>query len=714
MIDLTYLRNEMVKPSSPFFVNKNPDFKFQNNGHDLKWADNKILVSAKLIYKVPNGSGGYKEINLPLKQGVVNSARTGNSTSSDYEYDFEVNDNKNDIKNNMVYFTTSGDLPPTDPMDAVIQINMRRQYQYEMWAYRDGSPIFCSPPLPGWLQITGQAKIRIMDVDSPKVVWTETKPNNLFGITGTALKAKDGPRGKENPEYVTFIIKDNNPWEAVENPTGISLNEHIINYAYNLGSANCEYYCRANDTMKQLYTSLKPANINIKQEIEKAKKSHMPSSHLNYKPVFSRSARDIRLMFETVQRTSSRDPRENGKVILGKADSLFYNIAGRNFSDDSSDYAIHYRSGKKYEKQLHTDTFTYSEVIGNTKVYSATMQYKLAVAGIKTGTYVDKYGTRTATNIVPDGYANNTPGYRPYKFFISITDSSGNFIRDREFNLALNVKDDIPPVGFGSVVDYKNEYISYYPNKEEGPKSTNENGLNNAPIFSVKGQNCFVNDLDPRLVRATTWSPSKNNVHGYINDVDTNDHGEYKTYFGVKSLGDRITSGVTDNIFLEQARSGISPMFVEDNVECDFAVYVSDNCGSANATLTLKYFDTDGRNGSQDEKTGTIKADWTSAARVDSYDSYIASSTPNIFHTVFKGRTEQFPMAIPITIYVEDNARDWDYYNGGSVNLSGNWEWGNITRGKDNHNSRTFKTSLPVYGSNLDVRVLDRTLKNRK
>ena len=76
-------------------------------------------------------------------------------------------------------------------------------------------------------------------------------------------------------------------------------------------------------------------------------------------------------------------------------------------------------------------------------------------------------------------------------------------------------------------------------------------------------------------------------------------------------------------------------------------------------------------------------------------------------------------MAIPIKIYAVDNARDWDYYpptGAGSAGADGNWTWNKSTiiRGKDAHNYRWFKTSLPVYGSSLDIRIIDKTMKNKE
>ena len=70
-------------------------------------------------------------------------------------------------------------------------------------------------------------------------------------------------------------------------------------------------------------------------------------------------------------------------------------------------------------------------------------------------------------------------------------------------------------------------------------------------------------------------------------------------------------------------------------------------------------------------------------------------------------------MGIPIIIVSEDNARKWDYYQPGSANENNEWSWGTLTQGQEAHNKRIFKTTLPVYNSVLDIRILDKTIKNQ-
>ena len=700
-----YLAHQMITPGTGFYVNKKANFKFKNDLGDLRWSDKKILVSAKLLYKVP-GDPNYK--TMPLKQA---QDKTSASVGSDYEFEYEVKDETTLWQKNIpVYYTTAGNLPPTDPMDAKIQITMRRQYNYDMWAYdKDSQPSFQVSNLPGWFKVTGEAKIRIIDTTKPKVAWSETKPNNLFGITGGDLVAGVGPNGKTNPKNINFTVTDNNPWEAVETQTGLTLDEHIKNISYNYGYAYCETYCSKNPYLKERFKKIKPSNVNgIRNDIESKKKRTEPTSGYNYKSLFSRQARDVRLGFETVCRD-----KITGKVKLDKADNL-YKITGRDFlSENATDYAIHYRSGdghnSKYQKSLSISSMSYYRTVGATTVYDSTMVYSLPINTIKIGTN----NSGGISNKIPDGYANNTPGYRigkedirPYKFFVSLTDSSGNYTGEKELNVVLNVKDDIPPIGYGSVYDSKYKKTSYFPYETSSTDFSEDSGK--APSYRISGEDYYFSQvLNSNFLRGTSWA--SNDANGFVKG--NNVAGPYKSMI---PLGDKIQTSLQGNtVFMTQVKNKICPQAVEDNVECKFNVYVSDNCGNANATLYLNYFETDGRNGGQPEITKNITCGWSSAADVNgATDLKVASSTCAL-HTLFRGNSGQFPMAIPIKIVSQDDARDWDYYTGFNEDGAGGWKWGTVHFGAKANNTRTFKTSLPVFGSELDIRTLDKSMQNK-
>ncbi len=707
-----YIAHQMMTSGSPFYVNGNSNFKFLNNVGDVRWADNKILVSAKLIYKVPNGTT-YKEISLPLTQG---------KSSTDFEQEFEIKDESSLFSlNSPIYSQTIGNLPPTDPFEARIEINMRREYKYDMWAYYNGQPTFSVTDLPGWLKITGSAKVIIVDTEKPSLDLAKTSPNNLFGITGRPLTVGVGPQGKTNPNFVSFTVTDNNPWEAVENQAGLSTSQHLQNYAINNGyNDNAQWGTKGVQTyaalfgpdsaLKSTYDSIKSSlssYTGVRNQIKTAKASHQKSSHLNLKPVFSRYARDVRLSFQSAKRDTTGGTK--GKVTVDKASTLFNNL-GRQFDADNKNnnfYAVHYHDGNKSSKYLDTFSQSYSNTVGGTVVYDSTIEYHVDTANLKIGS--------TGDNTVPDGYANNTPGYatfsgnsiteiRPYKFFVRMVDSSGNFVDNKELNLVLNVKDDIPPVGYGSVIDQKEKIASTFPYKTDsanGKYALSEK----TPVYELNDQNYFVMGLDESLKR-DNWTPSNTSAYGYVNDKSTN------SYQAMRSMGDSITVAVNDDVYKAQIANNLSPRPTEDNVECTFNVYVSDNCGVATATLKFRYFNNDGRGASQQEMQKEIVSGFTNA------NAYIAgsqcASTTSSVNTVFRGQSNQFPMAIPITITATDNAREWDYYNGGSINSNGEWQWGTIIKGADANKTRVFKTSLPVYGSDLNIRTLDKSISDSK
>ena len=347
---------------------------------------------------------------------------------------------------------------------------------------------------------------------------------------------------------------------------------------------------------------------------------------------------------------------------------------------------------------------TFVEVIGNTNYYSATNNYKFNVPNLPVGTKDNGAGHSpryTSNNVVPDGYANNTPNYRPYKFFISYTDSSGNYIRDKEFNVVLHVIDDIPPIGYASLENYKDKSFCYFPSKVLGSDS-NVSKQENAPSYFLSGENYF-SDYNDKLLRVD-WNTdsSKARNDGYINAVTTGD----TRYRCLKHLSDNITEKFSDGVLTQQIKNGVGPNYMEDNVECDLKVYVSDNCGTASAKLSVTFLNSDGA-----PEIGTIESKWESASSVDGRTTTIVNENDQVFHTIFRGKSEQFPMGIPIKIVAEDNALNWDYWTGNGK--SGEWIWTSKTLGNPKANKRTFKTTLPVYDSSLDIRVLDKTIRNK-
>ena len=706
--DYNYVAHQMITPGTPFYVNSKANFKFLNGVGDVRWSDNKIDVLAYLEYKVPGRS-------KPIKKFLIQ----GSGTEGEAKEIIVNAENAVFSNNKPIIATTEGDLPPTDPTSAELVIEMRRKYEYDMWAYYNGKPSFCVNNLPGWLKIRGKAAVKIVDTAKPKFEWEKTNPNNLFGKTGRPIQSNDGPSGKTNPTYLEFTITDQNPWEGVENQnygegvTELTLSQHIINYAKNFGYEACCNYCRGNspddpnDRLQQTFRGLKSAimgdsdaqGAGIKQRIADNKAKKQPTSDMNLKALFTRAARDVRFEFDTATRNGNASSEDYGKIKVGRASAQ----VGQDFGIESSKYAVNYVSGDKHQERLILASSETSKTIGGTTKHEATLGYKVAVNNIRLGA--------NDSNMIPEGYANNTPGYRPYTFYVSATDSSGNSTGFVPLNTALHVIDDIPPVAYGSVLDKKDNKTSTFPYKtleSEGNYGKKEC----TPVFSVNSNGeYFGSALADDVKRNTTWSPA-NNANGYIEDSAA------LGYQALKSLGDDISNNVTDDIFKAQVTNGLSPKPTEDNVECVFKVYVSDNAGCATATMNIKYYSKSGDNVvATDIKEAVVSSGFESSALADKkVATYTVGVGDKSFTTlVFRGGPDQLPMGIPITITAEDNAMNWDYYNPADFtydNIIGSYSWPIINKGSRNGNIRTFKTTLPVFDSVLDIRTLEKTIRN--
>lgn len=699
--EYNYVAHMLTDPDSPFYVNGDDSHKFLNNGDDLKWADDDIFIFAQLEYKVPRADGTYEIKKMPLAQNDDLPGTPKTEKASNYSAEHPM------------FVTTLGDLPPTDPYDAKLVITMRRKFYYNIWSYRDGSLAHGPIPQSNYITVVGEVTVNVIDTSKPSLVYDDTAPNNLFGITGKSLTVGDGPSGMANPMYVNFGFRDNNPWEAIENVPGLTAEEHLTNLAYNYGYEYVENYVNANDGLKGAFTTVKGSisgyTTGIKQQIEAAKSAQPiePCSALNLKPVFSRAARNVTFSFESSKRISDPKNARYGSMTVGNASD----VANVDFKSDDSDYVYHLRE-RHSPSSVYVADLSFSHTDGHTTVYEANNKYGIAIGNIKLG------GTN---NYVPDGYANNTPGYvvkdsngnitdiKPYKFYVSMTDSSGNMTGSKVLNLALHVKDDIPPVGYGIVQEMKGNEVSMFPYKTVAaladPDNAKDKPASYAPGFELDENGNYAL-LGASQIRNPNWLPSNVSQTGYVNDVV-----EPGNYQAMMSFGDDITPAFNNDIYSQQIRYGLSPQPAEDNVEVTFSTMVTDNAGVATATLQFKYYSSDGRGSTQEVVTKEVQGGWSSNAQNDE-STKIASSSKKLM-TIFRGNSDQFPMAIPITITSTDNARDWDYYNGGAVGSDGQWEWNSTTYGAETPRTRVFKTSMPVYGSNVSIRTLDKTVKDR-
>lgn len=723
--DYNYVADMMMTEGSPYYVNGKDNFKFLNGIGDVRWADDKIEVLAYLEYKVPGRE-------TPIKKFLISGSGTeGEAQQIAVQAETEVLTN-----NKPIIATTEGDLPPTDPTCAELVIEMRRKYEYDMWAYYNGKPSFSVNNLPGWVKVKGKANVRIIDTGNPKFEWEKTTPNNLFGKTGREIQVNEGLNGKKNPTYLEFSINDANPWEGVENQaygkdangvpyTDLTLKQHVINYAKNYGYDACCAYCRVDPDSEDIQNpdALQAAFLLAKAEIEnnedakglglirkiqtmKSAGEHEPepTSGINLLPMFTRAARDVRFEYDTATRNtdnSDENIKKYGKMEVGRASEL----TGQDFGIETSPYAVNYLSGNKHQDRLILASSETSKTVGGTTKYEATLGYKIAITNIKLG--------NGDNNLIPEGYANNTPGYKPYSFYVSATDSSGNSTGFVPLNTALHVIDDIPPIAYGSIYDKKSNETSTFPYKTLGAQG--KVGLATCtPAFDINSNGeYFGSALSDEVKRLAAWIPA-DNANGYI--ANCAELG----YQALKSLGDDISVNVSDDVLKAQVLGGLSPKATEDNVECIFKVFVSDNAGCATATMTIKYYSKSGNNGvAVEEKETTVSSGFASSAFEDE-NKGIATYTINPANksstmVVFRGGREQFPMGIPITIMAKDNAKDWDYYNPAEFNYDstvGSYSWPALREGNETGITRTFKTTLPVFGSDLDIRTLDKTIKN--
>lgn len=645
---------------NPFYVNRKPEFQFRNLGGDVRWiSEGKIRVTAHLEYKVPKAGGGY-EIK---KQFLVQEGGQ----------EFAVKPETVLFSANSPIVTETGaSLPPTDPTDATLVITMRRMFEYDMWIniwngtnWNWGSFI----TLPKDMIIEAKATVKIIDMQQPKILYSETSPNNLFGETGQNFAAGIGPSGKGNPSQIRIAFSDNNPWEAVDNELGI--------------------------TTKSTYDTNRSHNVTTKASIDGLLKSLKPSASLNLRPIFAKLFnRKVKISFES----SSRDA--SGKYLKKPAAHNFDTLYSHFYSQNAAGATI------ENNNRLQKDTQSFSETQPNGNVsYLAKIYYKMPISFVRIG--------EGDSLKIPAGYANNTPGYhdkgtntiKPYMFYLEVSDSSGNALPKSELNLALHVRDVIPPNPFGVMTELKDNSVSYFPVMLKVARNAN------APV-SKYDQYSFKNLTNTTFDEnfndlSAVWTPDST-VDGYIN-------GKVNYYQSLKSMGDKIVAPFKDAAYTKQidnatgnGTSFLPPRFLEDNVEAIFQVGVSDNAGVATATLTYKYFDATGK-----ELSRSISSSWSSTSVPA---GKIASSTSKET-AIFRGAEAQFPMAIPIHIYASDNARDWDFYAGGNLSDPANpwstWKWSAPTLGSELNKTRTYKTSVPVYGSNLIIRTIDKTIRNQ-
>ena len=707
------------------YVNSNPNLQFypseagscwwrQKKDNDGNLLPPEIKVQALLKYKLPDNS--IRQIPLHDLTG----------TGAPITVQLQTGETELWQKNKPLYATMSAslDIPPTEPFVGTLTVELSRQYYFKMWILNnDGIRMKDIKVGPLTLALTAEASIRVLDTDKPTIVYTETSPINLFGLTGRALATNYDGESKTNPSDVSFALSDNNAWEAT-NETGIEdLYKHVENYMYNFGVEACERYTKGSSILEGYFEKAK--NVlgstwnGIRQDIETAQNNETKSSHLNMRPLYSKFARDTRFVFDTSARNL------DGSISYGRGDSFKYNSGTMQyekdadlFDGDKSNYA--YNPGIKATSNLSYIGATTVDDGGNK--FHAVMKYSMALANIK---------LKNGNNKVPEGYANNTPGYTPYQFYVRSTDCSGNytFVNASDYkvngymplNMALHVRDDIPPIPYGSVKEFKkgNEYV--FPQEKNDIASSTNNYLAFS-VVNTSGAGAYPEyygmNLNEKFFRKNLWC-ADDKASGFFKGDDS------ESYRALLSFCDTVTSDndltiVCDNTvksktnFIAQLKNRIAPYYVEDNVECLFRVYSTDNAGRSVATLSFKYYVNDNP-GDDDVLIGRATSEFKSSGVTNS--GKIASSSIDA-SAMFRGPRDKFPLAIPIMIVSEDDAKDWDEYTGYNSNpydpTKVSTIWGTLKKGESKTNKRTFLTTLAVFNSGLDIRTLEKTLKNNK
>ena len=639
------------------------------------------------------------------------------------------------------------DLPVTDPLLATISVTLQRQFQYRVHVLNDGMVIMHQDIGPIPYSLTGEASIRVIDTKEPEIVYADTPNVNLFGITGRPLEEGQGVGKYSNPKYVSFTIKDNNAWEA-GSENGIGLVEHVQNYAYNYGSAACASYTAGSEKLSEIFKNVSYQE-GIKKEIEDLMEQGKKTSHKNYKKIFSKSAVDTRFIFDSAgYYKNSTNPFKGGAVFVDKADSLKYTFSGSDpnsgqyvkynetnpaekpylFYTDDSLYAFHRFDGTDTSRYLERLTPSYyTDTIGGVVQKTSKSVYRILLTNIK---------MKNLQNMVPENYANNTPGYEPYHFYIRSTDCSGNYtyvpgdenkLKKEQYlplNIALHVKDDIPPIAFGRMVDTKNNNTMSFPQvatslgSESCPLDLNANNIASVTHIPSAGgtgvPEFFGMTLDNEFLRAQNWYSADNDG----NVVGSN--GTYKTLLSfspnnitlntnmVIAHGQTVTN---NNVFVAQLNNQVTPYYVEDNTLCNFFVNSMDNAGMASTTLFFMYY----KNGlNQDNGLGYgIASQSFTPYGTNDINGNLASRTASV-GGLFRG--PEYPMSIPILIVSEDDAKEWDYYDGivtkpNDISKPGNL-FGQLIKGGDSANNRYISTSLAVFKSGLDIKTLEKSLKN--
>ncbi|MBF0408593.1 MAG: hypothetical protein HQM10_14685 [Candidatus Riflebacteria bacterium] len=537
---------------------------------------------------------------------------------------------------------------PSDPATCSMKIKAFRGFRYKMWPrysvpkpgggteMRWGTPFW----ILGYLTINSATTLMVVDNIPPAFVASMTTPRNLFGETGEQLAQGVGPTGLTNPQYIRFHFMDNNPWENGATLNGVTQSAAVTNRTYNNG-----------------YTG--------------------NNSSFNLKPVFSRDSNThgVNFYFHTALTGSTHVTGIGTYTGDASQMSLFQQYYSRSWDP---------LPNTKLNWTIMNIPVNPHLTFGQTQ--NSYIEFSLDIA--------DLYFSGIDNNRrIPINYANNTPGYAPYPFFASFCDASGN-AATVTLNLALNVRDNKPPIPWGEVEDLKETSAARaFPNFRRFPDfdyGTTPSG--NPQIASISlSLACYDNQ--------TSWSPD-----GVTGVIPIAASGLGFTAAPLKTLK-APTQNVVNNFdtadtnLLNQVKANIHPNYIEDNVEFILAAGASDNAGPATNTLVFRYKDI---SGTASNITVRSRYVWPP----------ISNATGSQAVGIIRGLPGQFPIACKVEMTATDDAKDWSYYKDSSGNAN-NWTIGNRTLSTptNRRNTRTLNTALTFFESRIDIRTLEKSIQ---
>lgn len=529
---------------------------------------------------------------------------------------------------------------PTDPMTCKLEIKARRQFKYKVWPYDPIRNLYFRPFwIKNFLIITAQTDVRVIDNQLPRLIESLTTPNNLFGFTGDPIVANttlDG--GRSNPSQLSFTIADDNPWENAPGVNGITdATVLAANRAYNNA-----YFSPGNG-----------------------------KSSYNLKSAFGKTAPNIgratKLYFHSVQNLATHTPLVATHTLAHQA---LYTSLPTHPQSTLNNPAFYV----SWTSLNLPDTSGLPYNVATTVSY---ITHNIDVTNLK---FTNQGGT--LVNRIPANYANNTPGYQPYPFYVQLTDSSGNTV-SATLNTVLNVRDNIAPTLWASLRDRKNESTVTFPVYSAGLATQSLTFFDQ----TSRPENTYKSVI--------TWTPSPSGTTlGNLGSP-----GDFAGWVSTPKLlkylgGDVLTGAAANDADLTlQLKNGTLPGFLEDNVEFQAWAFVSDNSGRATSTLAICYAN----------PLGGV-ATWTTTSAGDGITG------------VFRGQPGQYPYANRVFMTATDDGVGWTYrVRATDNNLA--WTTNNFkmwpSPSVNMPNTRRFYTTIPVYETKLMIHTIERSLQNR-